>query len=62
MTTINELAREHGMHPHALRVFSDDLLDGVETDDGEVPADAERTIREALGTSAKLIENDGAGR
>jgi hypothetical protein len=60
MTTINELAREHGMHPYALREFSDDLLDGVEGDDGEVPADTERAIREALGTAAKLTENDGA--
>ncbi len=36
------------MDAYGLRAFADDLLDGMEHDDVEIPADTERTLREAL--------------
>lgn len=52
MTTIHTLAAELGFdNAYGLRAFADDLLDGIEDDRAEVPADIEATIREALAAS-----------
>lgn len=48
MPTIAELAREYDMQPYELRAFADDMLDSVADDVTEIPAETERTLRDAL--------------
>jgi len=54
MTTINALAAELGFQPYGLRAFADDLLDSIEDDRAEIPADVEAIIREAA-TGDRLV-------
>lgn len=46
--TIAELAAEYNLTPYGLRAYADDLLDGLKGDDAEIPAETERTLRDAL--------------
>lgn len=48
MTTIEELANEYNLTAYGLRAYADDLLDGLEGDDSEMPEDTEKTLRAAL--------------
>lgn len=49
MTTIRALAAELGFrNSYDLRAFADDMLNDIPDDQGEVPAEIESVIREAV--------------
>jgi len=54
MTTLKTLATELGFDSYGLRAFADDLLDSIEDDRAEVPADVEQILRDAVAATAGL--------
>jgi len=55
MTTLRTLATELGFdNSYGLRAFADDLLDDIEDDRAEVPADVEQILRDAVAATAGL--------